>query len=85
MRTMAFEAGLEDLYRNVYQAASGVQHGEWWALEDYALQRCLNPLHRFHAVPSVQPVGEEDPEVGEYFVARLAHIVSIATAQMSAD
>lgn len=82
MRALALGAGLDGLYRNVYQNASGVQHGEWWALEDYALQRCLNPLHRFHWIPSAEPVGGEDPEVGEYFVSRLQHIVSLAVAHL---
>ena len=82
MRALALEAGLDSLYRNVYQNASGVQHGEWWALEEYALQRCLNPLHRFHWIPSAEPVGGEDPDVGEYFVSRLQHI-SLAVAHLS--
>ena len=84
MRALALEAGLDGLYRSVYQSASGVQHGEWWALEDYALQRCLNPLHRFHWIPSAEPVGGEDPEVGEHFVSRLRDIVSLAIAHLSA-
>jgi hypothetical protein len=52
LRQMAAEVGLEDLYRYVFQPASGISHGEWWAVEDYAMQRCLNPLHRFHLIPS---------------------------------
>ncbi|HUW77700.1 MAG TPA: DUF5677 domain-containing protein [Candidatus Nanopelagicaceae bacterium] len=48
--TMAQETGREDLYRYVYQSASGVSHGEWWAVQDYAMQRCMNPLHRYHWV-----------------------------------
>jgi hypothetical protein len=83
IRTMAFEVGLEDLYRYVYQPASGVGHGEWWTLEDYALQRCLNPLHRFHWIPSVEPVGQTDPEVASLWVSRLAELVSLASKQLA--
>ncbi|MEZ5246306.1 MAG: DUF5677 domain-containing protein [Acidimicrobiales bacterium] len=52
LRAMAAEVGLADEYRAVYQRESGVTHAEWWALEDYAMQRCLNPLHRFHWLPT---------------------------------
>lgn len=82
VRAMAIDAGLEDAYRYVYQSASGVGHGEWWALEDHALQRCQNPLHRFHWLPSMAPVGGYDPEVGEMLVSRLGKLVSIALRQL---
>lgn len=48
---MAEEVGLEDDYRFVYQSASGVAHAEWWAVEDYAMQPCHEPLHLFHKLP----------------------------------
>lgn len=51
LRAMAIEAGLDDLYRYIFQSSSGVVHGEWWAIEDYAMERCWNPLHRLHWVP----------------------------------
>ena len=54
VRQMAQEVDLLDEYRHVYQPASGVTHGEWWAVEDYAMQRCANPLHFFHQVPSLK-------------------------------
>jgi hypothetical protein len=83
VRVMAFEAGLEGTYRYVYQSASGVDHGEWWALEDYALQRCQNPLHRFHRLPSMAPVGGYDPEVGQMWVSQLGKLLGIAVQQLS--
>jgi hypothetical protein len=83
VRAMAFESGLEDIYRYVYQPASGVGHGEWWTLEDYALQRCLNPLHRFHWIPSVEPIGQTDPDVASLWVSRLAELVSLASKQLT--
>ena len=42
MRQMADEAAMLDVYNLVYQPTSGVVHGEWWAIEDYAMQRCAN-------------------------------------------
>lgn len=59
VRQMAEEADLLDEYRHVYQPASGVTHGEWWAVEDYAMQRCMNPLHLFHQVPSMDEFSVE--------------------------
>ncbi len=83
VRVMAFEAGLEDTYRYVYQSASGVGHGEWWTIEDYALQRCQNPLHRFHWLPSMAPVGGYDLEVGQMWVSQLGKLLGIAVKQLS--
>lgn len=51
LRAMADEVGELDRYNRLFQTSSGVGHGEWWALEDYALERCQNPLHRFHWIP----------------------------------
>jgi len=39
-------------YNKIYQPASGVTHGEWWAIEDNVMERCMNPLHRFHLCKS---------------------------------
>jgi hypothetical protein len=85
LRAMAFDTGLEETYRYVYQPASGVGHGEWWTLEDYALQRCLNPLHRFHWIPSMEPVGGDEPEVGRMWVSQLGRIIRIALGQLDAS
>jgi hypothetical protein len=54
VRQMAEEADLLDEYRHAYQPASGISHGEWWAVEDYAMQRCASPLHFFHQVPALK-------------------------------
>lgn len=66
LRQMAADVGLDDLYRHVFQPTSGVTHGEWWAVEDYAMQRCMNPLHRFHLIPSFAleyPINPDFPKV----------------------
>ncbi|MFE1664553.1 DUF5677 domain-containing protein [Microbacterium sp. P02] len=53
LRAMAEESGLLDFYRQAYSLASGVAHGEWWSLENHAMERCLNVLHRGHLIPSL--------------------------------
>lgn len=53
LRAMAEESGLLDFYRQAYSLSSGVAHGEWWSLENHAMERCLNVLHRGHFIPSL--------------------------------
>lgn len=53
LRAMAEESGLLNFYRQAYSLASGVAHGEWWSLENHAMERCLNVLHRGHLIPSL--------------------------------
>ncbi|WAL49629.1 DUF5677 domain-containing protein [Rhodococcus pyridinivorans] len=69
LRTMAAATGHEAFYRTRFQVASGIVHGEWWAIEDFAMHHCLNPLHRFHRIPS--QFFDRDPElvseITEYF------------------
>lgn len=78
MRQMAIEADLSDEYRYVYQSASGVAHGEWWAMEEYAMQRCMNPLHLIHRIPSFEPEFPSTPEFGELLVRRLSDLIDLA-------
>jgi hypothetical protein len=51
-RRLATEAGMEKLYRLVYNPASGDVHGTWLALKGSNLAHCVEPLHRFHRLPS---------------------------------
>jgi hypothetical protein len=53
-RKMANDVGLDNLYHMVYSPASSELHGEWTSLKEYHLQRCGNPLHRFHWLPRFQ-------------------------------
>lgn len=64
VRQMAEQVGMLDEYRHVYQSASGISHGEWWAIQDYAMQRCQNPLHLFHHLPSLEEFRSEPEFVG---------------------
>lgn len=54
LRAMAEGVGELERYNRIYQTASGIGHAEWWALEDYAMERCRNPLHRFHWIPRLK-------------------------------
>ena len=78
MRDMADEVGLADTYRYVYQSASSVTHGEWWTIEDYAMQRCLNPLHKFHQIPSFNAQPAFGPGMGAMIVDRLEQLMTQA-------
>lgn len=83
LREMASEVGLEDLYRHVYQQSSAVAHGEWWTLEDYAMQRCANPLHRFHYLPSMEPIGGRDSEMPRAMLKMFGTTVNKAIRSLS--
>lgn len=48
---MAHEVGLEDMYHSVMIPASSALHGDWAALEDLVLERCVHALHDHHAIP----------------------------------
>ncbi|MBI4470941.1 MAG: hypothetical protein HY650_16625 [Acidobacteria bacterium] len=55
-RKMALACGMERLYRLVYSPGSGDLHGTWVSLKQSNLNRCIEPLHRLHRLPSfVQP------------------------------
>jgi hypothetical protein len=55
-RILAKDAGMEKLYRLVFQPTSGDLHGNWASLRNSHLTYCDEPLHRFHRLPSnVQP------------------------------
>jgi len=60
-RQMALEAGLEPLYNLVFSPSSGGVHGDWMSLKEFDLQRCGNPLHRFHRLPRLISLQVLDP------------------------
>lgn len=78
LREMASQCDADELYRHVYQPASGITHGEWWAVEDYATQRCLNPLHRFHRIPSFAAQFPPTAGLGKYLAQRTKQVLAIA-------
>ncbi len=50
-RKMAAEVDMEIEYRFVYAPTSAAAHREWTTLDRYSLERCENPLHRWHRMP----------------------------------
>ena len=48
---MAEEADCLDFYNYVYTPFSACTHSMWHHIARYNLVQCVNPLHRFHAVP----------------------------------
>lgn len=78
LRMMADEVGMADEYRLHFQVESGVTHGEWWAIEEYAMQRCMNPLHRFHLLPTFSPVYPASAGFPSVALARFEGLIDIA-------
>jgi hypothetical protein len=50
-REMADEVGLIDFYNYTYTPFSAASHSMWHHIGRFNVQRCENPLHRFHQVP----------------------------------
>jgi hypothetical protein len=57
-----------------------VTHGEWWAIEEYAMQRCANPLHRFHLLPSFRPAYPPTLAFPKVLQAAFEALVAVAEA-----
>lgn len=85
LRTMAEQSDLLDLYRHVFQTSSGVMHGEWWAIEDYELTRCVEPLHRFHLVPSVDDNVDPTLDFGQHLVDRFVEVASLGVSNLTRE
>lgn len=52
-RKMAELSGTKDLYDSYYGWPSTYVHAQWCAVRATSLATCMNPLHRFHRVPTV--------------------------------
>ncbi|MEX1102677.1 MAG: DUF5677 domain-containing protein, partial [Dehalococcoidia bacterium] len=59
LEKMAIAVGMGDIYSSMAPASSGL-HGDWSALDDLFLDRCLHPLHGPHALPRFELAGESD-------------------------
>jgi hypothetical protein len=57
---MAEEVGMGDMYKSTMGPASSATHGDWSALDDLFLDRCLHPLHGRHAIPRFEAAAESD-------------------------
>ncbi len=85
VRQMAADSDLEDEYRHIYQSASGASHGEWWAIEDYAMQRCMNPLHLFHRIPSFDPEFPPTVDFAHLLSYRVRDLIELAQPMLFPD
>ncbi|MBB3308356.1 hypothetical protein FHT78_000085 [Rhizobium sp. BK196] len=52
LRKMAELAAVKDVYDKYYDWTSGFVHGQWASTRSTVFVNCLNPLHRYHVVPS---------------------------------
>jgi hypothetical protein len=73
MRKMAAEVGLEREYRLLFAPASSNVHGEWSVIDEYALERCRNPLHLRHRIAR----REVDGPIGGMVVDTVAEFASL--------
>jgi hypothetical protein len=60
---MAREVSLEDMYHSVMIPASSALHGDWAALEDLVLDRCIHALHDHHAKPRAEYAEESNEQL----------------------
>jgi len=68
---MAREVGLEDMYHSVMIPASSALHGDWAALEDLILDRCVHALHDHHSIPRAD-YAEQSTEQFPFLAERFA-------------
>jgi len=79
IRDMAQDTGLGELYSLSYQPLSTEAHGEWNSLVSFDLQRCANPLHRYHRL------GAFDTAPGSYVhIGWLYSALNVAEEAISA-
>jgi hypothetical protein len=77
MRKMAYEVGLDDLYRLFYSPTSAELHGEWVSLRDHNLTLCSNPLHCFHRLPKLDAPTLVSPSIVIRAASALATTVEV--------
>lgn len=59
------------MYHSVMIPASSALHGDWAALEDLVLDRCVHALHDHHAIPRAE-YAEESSEQLPYLAESFA-------------
>lgn len=74
-RTMADQAGCLEFYNRAYQPFTSATHNMWNHVGKYNLVICPNPLHRYHAMPTVRSL---PPDIN--FVLEAAFYVEKAFA-----
>lgn len=52
LRQMSIEIDAKETYDKYYPWPSGYVHGHWTSVRDTVFDLCVNPLHRYHRIPS---------------------------------
>ncbi|HEX74026.1 MAG TPA: hypothetical protein G4N93_02630 [Dehalococcoidia bacterium] len=52
LRKISDDVGLKELYDKYYVYTSGYMHSNWGAVRESVYQKCVNPLHRYHRIPT---------------------------------
>jgi hypothetical protein len=60
VRELATEAGLKATYDQHYPILSSPVHAQWPAVKETVFTQCVNPLHRFHRIPSPPRASREN-------------------------
>jgi hypothetical protein len=85
IQAMAEECGLPDLCRQAYQMASGVAYSEWWSVQNYAMEQCLNVLHGGHLIPSLALNVGENSEFASTWVDHLYTLIRVSLQILGTD
>ena len=72
-------------HRQVYQMASGVTHSEWWSIESDAMERCQNPLHRGHLIPSLSLNAGGHVELATAWVQQLHTLIRLSLRVLNTE
>lgn len=54
LRVMSEAVGEKSLYNEYFDYISSIAHGSWNAVREFEFQKCMNPLHRLHIIPSFE-------------------------------
>jgi hypothetical protein len=84
-RRMAEQVDLMTEYRLLFAPASANVHGEWGAIDQYALDVCRNPLHRWHRIPQVDVGTALGPGLVETVLEFLGRLVDAYTAAIQVE
>jgi len=76
VRKMAEEADCIDIYNLSYTPFSTAVHGMWNTLARINLKFCINPLHKFHRIPSL-----EEPPIYFGIIIQAAEIMGLSFSE----
>jgi hypothetical protein len=65
--------------------ASGVAHSEWWSIQDYAMEQCLNVLHGGHLIPSLALNAGGNVEFASTWVDHLYTLIRASLQVLGTD